>query len=152
MGTASQSAKSDSRETEIVYRVEGHTKINGNPLVVANENINLRVTQGSLVGIFGPNGAGKTTLVRQMAGLLRPTQGDILLCGYNIVREPGRVSQLVGYYGQKVLALRAHKLHEVLYIAGLLRGQRRTEVRQQAREIIGRFASLTHLRIGFLTV
>ena len=42
-------------------------------------NISLSVDQGEIVTILGPNGAGKSTLLKALAGIIRPTQGEILL-------------------------------------------------------------------------
>jgi iron complex transport system ATP-binding protein len=44
-------------------------------------HIDLRIAPGELVGLVGPNGAGKTTLLRAMAGLIRPSEGRIVLDG-----------------------------------------------------------------------
>ena len=43
----------------------------------AVENLDLKITTGSLFGLIGPNGAGKTTTLRMLAGLLEPTSGEI---------------------------------------------------------------------------
>lgn len=123
----------------LVYRVKQLTKIYGAQGPVANDNIDLEIAQGELFGIFGPNGAGKTTLVRQMAGLLKPTSGQIYLFEYDVIATPSVVPHYVGYYGQKVLALEAHKLHEVLYITGLLRGQSGVDAHRQRENLIARF-------------
>lgn len=45
-------------------------------------NVNLMVPRGRIVGLLGSNGSGKTTLMKLAAGLLRPTQGRILIDGY----------------------------------------------------------------------
>jgi iron complex transport system ATP-binding protein len=44
----------------------------------------LRVAAGSFVGILGPNGAGKSTLLRILAGLHRPFQGVVYICGHRV--------------------------------------------------------------------
>jgi len=49
--------------------------------VLAVDGLNLKVAQGSLFGLIGPNGAGKTTTLRMLAGLLEPSEGEILLNG-----------------------------------------------------------------------
>lgn len=46
---------------------------------IANENLNLSLRKGEILGIVGPNGSGKTTLIRQILNLLKPTSGEIVL-------------------------------------------------------------------------
>ncbi|HEY4385023.1 MAG TPA: ATP-binding cassette domain-containing protein, partial [Ktedonobacteraceae bacterium] len=48
---------------------------------IAIENINLMIEQGSIYGLLGPNGAGKSTLIKHLVGLLKPTNGQVLLFG-----------------------------------------------------------------------
>lgn len=51
-------------------------------------DIGLDVTQGEVVGVLGPNGAGKTTTFYMLAGIVRPTRGQVLLDGQDITRWP----------------------------------------------------------------
>ena len=62
-----------------MIRLENLTKLYGS--FVAVDDISLHVPRGVLYGCLGPNGAGKTTTLRMIAGLLRPTQGRVLLGG-----------------------------------------------------------------------
>lgn len=55
---------------------------NGVPAVAG---LNLVIERGHIVGLLGPNGSGKTTLIKMMNGLLRPTEGVVLINGH----EPG---------------------------------------------------------------
>ena len=51
----------------------------------AVEKLNLTMERGHIIGLLGPNGSGKTTLIKMMNGLLRPTEGQVLINGF----EPG---------------------------------------------------------------
>jgi branched-chain amino acid transport system ATP-binding protein len=58
----------------------------------AVRGIGLQVQQGNITLILGPNGAGKTTTLRTICGLLRPTQGIVVLDGMNLVGvEPHKI-------------------------------------------------------------
>lgn len=52
------------------------------PPVVAARDVSFSIHAGDIVGLIGPNGAGKTTLLGLIAGLLKPDQGAIRICGY----------------------------------------------------------------------
>jgi ABC-2 type transport system ATP-binding protein len=73
---------------ELVIRTEHLTKIYRQRLIAVND-MNLEVPQGSVFGLLGPNGAGKTTTLRLLLGLQRPTAGRAevfgKLCGPNAV-------------------------------------------------------------------
>ncbi len=60
----------------LVYQVNGHTILKG---------VNLKVDYGEVVGIMGASGSGKTTLLKCIAGLLRPTSGELWIEGTDIV-------------------------------------------------------------------
>jgi len=54
---------------------------------VAVRDLTLDVPEGELFAFLGPNGAGKTTTIKMIAGLLRPTRGDISVCGFDVQRD-----------------------------------------------------------------
>ncbi|HTM60917.1 MAG TPA: ABC transporter ATP-binding protein [Burkholderiales bacterium] len=60
----------------MLLEVRGLTKRFGGLTAVAD--VSFGVAKGEIVGIFGPNGSGKTTLLSLVAGLMPPTQGDVL--------------------------------------------------------------------------
>ena len=55
--------------------------------VVALDGIDLTIPTGTIYGFIGPNGAGKTTTIRILAGLIRPTSGEVRLSGQDIATE-----------------------------------------------------------------
>lgn len=59
----------------------------------AVDDLSFRISSGEIVGLLGPNGAGKTTALRCIAGILRPTAGQILINGYDVVTDQGRAKQ-----------------------------------------------------------
>jgi ABC-2 type transport system ATP-binding protein len=56
----------------------------------AVDDVSFSVAAGEIVGLLGPNGAGKTTALRCMAGILRPTEGQILINGHDVVSDQAR--------------------------------------------------------------
>src|SRR2546428_12673334 len=68
-----------------MVRLDNLTKRYGS--FVAVDDISLEVPQGLLYGCLGPNGAGKTTMLRMIAGILRPTDGRVLLGGDDVHRN-----------------------------------------------------------------
>lgn len=67
------------------------------------DDVDIRVTEGKIVGLLGPNGAGKTTSFYMMVGLIRPNRGRIYLNGRNITRIPiyQRARLGLGYLAQE---------------------------------------------------
>lgn len=55
----------------------------------ALDHINLKLNAGQIVGLLGPNGSGKTTLIKLATGLLKPSDGEILIGGL----KPGKVTK-----------------------------------------------------------
>lgn len=82
---------------EPAIRTERLTKIYGQRLIAVND-MNLEVPQGSVFGLLGPNGAGKTTTLRLLLGLQRPTAGSAKVfgktCGPNAVAVRSKIGYL----------------------------------------------------------
>jgi heme exporter protein A len=64
-------------------------------------HVDLTVAAGELVVLVGPNGAGKTTLLRVLAGLLRPSGGELALFGVDVRRGADAVRGRLGYVGHE---------------------------------------------------
>ena len=80
-----------------VFELKNVTKRYGKK--TALDNVTLSLPKGQIVGLLGPNGSGKTTMLKLAAGLLKPTSGDISVCGF----KPGAESKdLVAYQSDKV--------------------------------------------------
>jgi ABC-2 type transport system ATP-binding protein len=63
----------------------------------AVDGVSLLVPPGQIHGFLGPNGAGKTTTIRMVAGLLKPTSGQIEVNGHDLARDPERAKASLGF-------------------------------------------------------
>ena len=68
--------------------------------VEAVKHVDMIVREGEIFGFLGPNGAGKSTTMRMLATLLPPTSGQATIVGHDLLREPARVRERIGYVGQ----------------------------------------------------
>ncbi|MBQ3986550.1 MAG: ABC transporter ATP-binding protein [Oscillospiraceae bacterium] len=65
----------------------------------ALDSVNLTIKPGKITGLLGPNGSGKTTLIKLANGLLTPTSGKVLICGF----EPGiETKKIVSYLPERL--------------------------------------------------
>ncbi|MEM3464765.1 MAG: ATP-binding cassette domain-containing protein, partial [Candidatus Bathyarchaeia archaeon] len=69
--------------------------------VTAVDDVSLYVAKGELFGLLGPNGAGKTTTVNILCGLIKPTSGVVVVGGYDVQKESGKVKELIGVCPQE---------------------------------------------------
>jgi ABC-2 type transport system ATP-binding protein len=65
--------------------------------VTAVNDVTFRVESGEVLGFLGPNGAGKTTTMRVITGYMPPTDGQVLVAGYNILDKPLEAKRRTGY-------------------------------------------------------
>jgi ABC-2 type transport system ATP-binding protein len=63
--------------------------------LTAVDSLSLTIGQGELFSLLGVNGAGKTTTIKMLCGLTEPTEGDAILLGKSIRREPAAVKSLI---------------------------------------------------------
>ena len=61
------------------------------------KNLNLVINEGEIFGFLGKNGAGKSTTIKCMTGLLPFDEGSILVCGYDIAKDPINAKLNIGY-------------------------------------------------------
>ncbi|PPK68367.1 ATP-binding cassette domain-containing protein [Actinokineospora auranticolor] len=68
--------------------------------VEAVRGVDLSVAEGEIFGFLGPNGAGKTTTARILCTLLEPDDGEAVIAGADLRKDPGAVRTRVGYVPQ----------------------------------------------------
>lgn len=72
------------------------------PNITAVDNISFEVKDGEIVGFLGPNGAGKTTTMNMITGFIEPTEGQIIINGYDIVKKSKKAKRQIGYMPEGV--------------------------------------------------
>lgn len=95
--------------------------------VPALRGVSFTVASGEIVALVGANGAGKSTLLRILTTLLLPTRGRAWVGGAEVVQEPARVRQQLGYHGASDASFYA---------------------RLSARENLRLFATLNNISLG----
>jgi ABC-type multidrug transport system ATPase subunit len=85
-------------------------------------NVSARLEAGESLAVLGPNGSGKSTLLRILAGLLRPTAGEVRVLGCSLPKETHRIRGRVGYLGHAPLLYRDLSPRENLALGAALHG------------------------------
>lgn len=92
----------------------------------ANDNISLNFESGEITALIGHNGAGKTTLLNQVIGLVKPTNGEILINGINIVNKPSLARKLVSSMPQFQVPIKGVSVYQavdsILRVKGFSKG------------------------------
>jgi heme exporter protein A len=84
--------------------------------------VRLRVEPGDSVLLYGPNGAGKTTLLRILSTLARPTEGQVLYDGQDILRNPAAAKSAIGFVSHTTFLYGELTARENLEFVGKLFG------------------------------
>lgn len=121
--------------------------------VLADDNINLTIEDGCIVGILGPNGAGKTTLLRMIAGILSPTKGSILYDGLEIEKNDLKIKNEIAYLSGNTKLYNSITGRELLKMFANIYGIEKESCEKRIEEIIKRLdlESFIDKRIGVLS-
>ncbi|GEB31989.1 MULTISPECIES: ABC transporter ATP-binding protein [Brevibacillus] len=107
---------------------------------IAVDNMTLNIGEGEIFGFLGANGAGKSTTINMIASLLRPTKGEIVLLGKNIVKDSKFAKMNTGIVPQELAIYEDMTAYEnVSFFAGLygLRGAMLRERTEEALAFVG---------------
>ena len=102
----------------ITLKALGLTRLFG-PNKAVN-NVSFELSKGEVLGFLGPNGAGKSTTMRMLTGNLAPTEGQVEICGINIIEEPKLAKANIGYLPEMRPLYKEFKVNEFLRIAAKL--------------------------------
>lgn len=100
------------------------------------DNISYEVKEGEIFGFIGPNGAGKSTLINIMTSLLTPDSGTIEICGYDILREPIKAKECMGYVPQELALMEDLNAYDNLEFFGALYGLKGKLLKERIAEAL----------------
>jgi len=111
----------------LVKKYDGHKAV---------DNVSFQVNKGEVLGFLGPNGAGKSTTMKIITCYLAPSEGDVEVGGYSILREPEKVKQLIGYLPENNPLYLDMPVIDFLEFSALLQGVRKDMVQKRIREMV----------------
>jgi len=83
-----------------ILEIKGLTKDYGD--VRAVDNLSLEIKKGEIFALLGPNGAGKTTTIKSILGVIFPTEGEIKINGFDVIKEGKKARKDIGYLPERV--------------------------------------------------
>lgn len=115
--------------------VKGLTRV-FNKNLVAVDHIDFTVKEGEIFGFLGPNGAGKTTTINMLITVLKPTDGNANVCGYDISKNAAEVRNCIGVVPQEYTADEDLTGRENIILCADLYGIPRETSRKRAEELL----------------
>ena len=103
------------------------------------DDLDLEVTEGTVLALLGPNGAGKTTLVRILSTLVKPDAGTAAVAGHDVVSSPLEVRRAISLTGQYAAVDELLTGEENLILMGRLHRLSRRNARSRASDLLTAF-------------
>ncbi|OUQ47100.1 ABC transporter [Drancourtella sp. An12] len=117
-----------------MIEVNGLVKKYGSHTAV--DHLNFRIEKGHIYGLLGPNGAGKSTTMNIMTGYLGATEGEVLINGHDILKEPELAKKSVGYLPEMPPLYMDMKVQEYLMFAAELKKVKKTDRKAEVKKIM----------------
>ncbi len=102
----------------------------------AVDGVSFAVLEGEIFSLLGPNGAGKTTTISMLSTLLRPDDGDALVLGHSIRKEPMKVKEALGVVPQDIALYEDLSARENLVFWGKMYGLRGAPLKKRVDEVL----------------
>ncbi|MBO5479504.1 MAG: ABC transporter ATP-binding protein [Clostridia bacterium] len=110
------------------------TKKYGNFLAV--DDISFNIEEGEIVGLLGPNGAGKSTTMNMITGFIEPTNGEIIIGGYDVLKNPIKAKKQIGYMPEGVPLYNDLTVKEFVRYMADLKMVSKQEKKQRIKEVL----------------
>ena len=125
------------------------------------KRVDLDLKRGEVLGFLGPNGAGKTTTMQMLTGNLAPTEGEIAICGIDLLEEPLAAKAKIGYLPETPplyrdltvdefldLAAKLHRVPKARRKVAIAHAKERCGLTDVGRKLIGSLSKGYHQRVG----
>ena len=100
----------------------------------------MEIRQGELFSLLGVNGAGKTTAIKMLSCLTAPTEGEALVGGYSVTKEPEKVKQLIGVSPQETAVAPNLTVKENLELICGIHGFAKEKTNAKVNELCAQFS------------
>ena len=110
------------------------TKIYGQQKAV--NDISFSAKPGEILGFLGPNGAGKSTTMKVATCFIPPTEGEVLVCGLNVMTEPVEARKKVGYLPENNPLYLDMYVHEYLLFMAAAHGLKGKSAKERIIEMV----------------
>jgi ABC-2 type transport system ATP-binding protein len=123
--------------------------------------LSFSVKKGEIIGFLGPNAAGKTTTMRMITGFFPPTSGEVIVAGVDILKEPLRAKEKIGYMPENVPVYKEMDVYSYLKFIAEIKGvprekidasvqkaMRETGLTEVSRSIIAKLSKGYRQRVG----
>ncbi|SMC28846.1 ABC-2 type transport system ATP-binding protein [Clostridium acidisoli DSM 12555] len=117
-----------------ILELKNITKRYDDKLVV--DNINFSIGKGETFGLLGPNGAGKSTIISMICGLVKPDQGDVIIDGYSIIKNPTLAKKSIGVVPQDIALYESLSAIDNLKFWGTLYGLSGSLLKSRIDEVL----------------
>jgi len=117
-----------------LIKVKNVTKKYGN--FTAVDNISFEIEEGQIIGLLGPNGAGKSTTMNMITGYIEPTEGEIIVDGYDMDKNSKKAKRQIGYMPEGTPLYYDLTVKEFIQYMGELKKVPRKEIKEQIQKIL----------------
>jgi ABC-2 type transport system ATP-binding protein len=107
--------------------------------ITAVDHLDLTVQRAEIHGFLGPNGSGKSTSIRMLCGLLRPSEGEIVVLGHRLPAEAEAVKRRIGYMTQRFSLYDDLTVRENLDFLAHIQGLGRAAARSRIAALCDRY-------------
>jgi ABC-2 type transport system ATP-binding protein len=107
--------------------------------LTAVNQVSLRISRGEFFAVLGPNAAGKTTMIKMLAGLIKPTTGRALICGFDIQTQPLEARKRLAYVPDFPFLYDKLTAREFFRFVGQLFHLDPARIEQNSTELVARF-------------